>query len=106
MAPPPRSTFGGLVPLCLVRGFGLYLPRRRGLEGQHRLLDYRHALLATPPEQPLRQQLHPLAQCCVLFVVPIDLSAEFGEDRLGLWAACRRHVSSPPAATITTVYVE
>ena len=28
---------------------------------QHALLDYRHALLAAPPEQPVRQQLHPLA---------------------------------------------
>jgi len=41
------------------------------------LLDYRHALLAAPSEQPLRQQLHPLAQRRVLLVEPIDLVAEF-----------------------------
>jgi hypothetical protein len=60
------------------------------------LLDYRHAFLAAPPEQPMRQQLHPLAQRGVLFVEPIDLVAEFVEDCLGLCATCRRHVPPHP----------
>jgi hypothetical protein len=54
----------------------------------------------------MRQQLHPLAQRRVLFVEPIDLVAEFVEDCLSLCAACRRYVSPPPAATITTVYAK
>jgi hypothetical protein len=70
------------------------------------LLDDRHALLTAPPEQTMRQQLHPLAQRRVLFVEPIDLVAEFVEDCLGLCAACRRHLSPPPEPAITTVYVE
>jgi hypothetical protein len=70
------------------------------------LLDYGHAFLAAPPEQPMRQQLHPLAQRRVLFVEPIDLVAEFVEDCLGLCAAYRRHVSPPPDVVITTVNVE
>jgi hypothetical protein len=84
----------------------LYWSRRRRLQGQHALLDDRHALLAAPPEQTMRQQLHPLAQRRILFVEPIDLVAEFVEDRLGLCAAYRRHVPPPPAVAITTVYVE
>jgi len=70
------------------------------------LLDHRHAFLAAPPEQPMRQQLHPLAQRRVLFVEPFDLVAEFVEDCLGLCAAYRRHLPPPPTAAITTVYVE
>jgi len=70
------------------------------------LLDYRNAFLAAPPEQPMRQQLHPLAQRHVLFVEPIDLVAELVEDCLSLCAACRRHVSPPPAALLPQVYVE
>jgi hypothetical protein len=85
--------------------FRVVLDRRRELEGQHALLDYRHALLAAPSKQPMRQQLHPLAQRRVLFVEPLDLVAEFVEDCLGLCAAYRRHVP-PPASAITTVYVE
>ena len=91
MAPTERRTFGGVVPLCLVRGFGLYLPRRCGLEGQDPLLDYRHALLAASPEQAMRQQLHPLAERRVLLVEPIDLVAEFVEDCLGLCSARHHH---------------
>jgi hypothetical protein len=70
------------------------------------LLDYRHALLAAPPEQAMRQQLHPLAQRRVLFVEPFDLVAEFVEDCLSLCAACRRHVPPLPETANTTVYVE
>jgi hypothetical protein len=81
------------------------VPPHRGLQRQHALLDYRHALLATPPEQPMRQQLHPLAQRRVRVVQPIDLVAEFVEDGLGLCAAHRRHLS-PPAVAILLVYAE
>jgi len=102
MTPPAQCTFGGFVPLYFVGGFGLYWSRRRGLQRQHALLDYRHAFLATPAEQPMRQQLHPLAQRRVLLVEPFDLVAEFVEDCLSLCAACRRHVPPPPAALITT----
>jgi hypothetical protein len=70
------------------------------------LLDYRHGFLAAPPEQPMRQQLHPLAQCRVLLVEPFDLVAEFVEDCLSLCAAGRRHVPPPPQDAITTWYVE
>jgi hypothetical protein len=84
----------------------LYWSRRRRLQRQHALLDYRYAFFATPAEEPMRQQLHPLAQRRVLFVEPIDLVAEFVEDCLGLCAAYRRHLSPPPAVSIPLVYVE
>jgi hypothetical protein len=70
------------------------------------LLDYRYAFFATPAEEPMRQQLHPLAQRRVLFVEPIDLVAEFVEDCLGLCAAYRPHLSPPPTVAISLVYVE
>src|SRR5258708_5396855 len=106
MAPPAQRTFGGFVPRGAVPGFALYWPRRCGLQGQHPLLDSRQALLAAPPEQPMRQQLHPLAQRRVLLVEPSDLVAEFVEDCLGLCAAYRRHVPPPPTAAIPLVYIE
>jgi hypothetical protein len=75
----------------------------RWLEGQHPLPYDRHALLAVPSEQAMRQQLHPLAQRRVFFVEPIDLAAEFVEDCLGLCTAYCRHVPPSPEAAITAV---
>jgi hypothetical protein len=94
MAPTERCSFGGVVLLRLICGVGLYRPRHRRLEGQHALLDHRHALLATSPTQAMRQQLHPLAERRVLFVEPIDLVAEFVEDCLGLCAARHHHTTT------------
>ncbi len=82
MMPTKRRTFGGLVPQRFVRSLGLHRPHNHGLEGQHALLDYRHALFAASPEQAMRQQLDSLPERRVLSGEPFDLVAEFIEDCL------------------------
>ena len=61
MAPTHRRPFSCVLLRGLVGGLRLDRSGNRRLKGQHPLLDHRHALLAAPPEQPMRQQLDPLA---------------------------------------------